>query len=242
MSSKSHFFVLLFPFLCLFGSCTSGQKQAESSLSPVAFSEKLKASPQAVVLDVRTPGEFQKGHLAGAINYDWNGKDFGRQIAGLDKEKPVFVYCLGGGRSESAAQKMRAEGFREVYELEGGMLKWRGAGLPETTGEPLAAGGMSYARFEELTGSGKLVLVDFYADWCGPCKKLKPILEEIEKEMSGNLVVVRIDVDAHSELSGRLGIDAIPELRLYKNKKQIWTQKGLMSKEELRTRIQAGLL
>lgn len=242
MNSKRYFLPSLIALFCFLGSCTTGQRQKNASLSPTAFSEKLKATPNAVVLDVRTPGEFEKGHLANAVNYDWNGKDFSRQIENIDKPKPVFVYCLSGGRSASAAQKMRAEGFSEVYELEGGMLKWRSAGLPETVSEGDAAGGMTAARFEELTGSGKLVLVDFYADWCGPCKKMKPTLEEIEREMSGSIVLLRINVDEHPELSNLLQIDAIPEFRLYKNKNLVWSHKGMASKEELVTHIQAGLL
>lgn len=242
MSGKHPFIVLCILFLVGLGSCTTGQKQTNTLLSPKAFSEKLNATPTATVLDVRTPGEYAKGHLANAVNFDWNGKDFGGQIGQLDKSKPVFVYCLGGGRSASAAQKMRAEGFSEVYELDGGILKWRSAGLPETTAENNMAGGMTVARFEELTGSDKLVLVDFYADWCGPCKKMKPTLEEIEREMSGNLVVLRINVDENPELSNSMHIDAIPELRLYRNKSMIWSKKGLTPKEELLTHIQAGLL
>ena len=242
MSGKQHFILLCIAFLLGLGSCTTGQQQTNTLLSPKSFSDKLNTTPAATVIDVRTPGEFAKGHLANAVNYDWNSKDFDSQIRQLDKSKPVFVYCLGGGRSASAAQKMRAEGFKEVYELDGGMLKWRSAGLPETTTEGNTAGGMSVARFEELTGSDKLVLVDFYADWCGPCKKMKPTLEEIEREMSGSLMVLRINVDENPNLSNSLHIDAIPELRLYRNKSMIWSKKGLTPKEELVTHIQAGLL
>lgn len=242
MSGKHPFIILCILFLVGQASCTTGQKQTNTLLSPIAFSEKINMTPDAAVLDVRTPGEYAKGHLALAVNYDWNGKDFGRKIESIDKSKPVFVYCLGGGRSASAAQKMRAEGFREVYELDGGMLMWRSAGLPETTVDNNTAGGMSVARFEELTGSDKLVLVDFYAEWCGPCKKMKPTLEEIEREMTGNVVLLRINVDEHPELSNQLQIDSIPEFRLYKNKILVWTHKGMVSKEELVTHIQAGLL
>lgn len=242
MSGKHQFIFLCISFLLGLGGCTTGQQQTNTLLSPQSFSDKLNATPAATVLDVRTPGEFAKGHLVHAVNYDWNGKSFGIQINQLDKSKPVFVYCLGGGRSASAAQKMRAEGFREVYELDGGMLKWRSAGLPETTAEDNAVGGMSVARFEELIGSDKLVLVDFYADWCGPCKKMKPTLEEIEREMSGTLMVLRINVDENPDLSNSMHIDAIPELRLYRKKSMIWSKKGLTPKEELVTHIQAGLL
>ena len=112
-------------------SCADGQAQ-QTDLAPTAFSDRLKEVPDAQLLDVRTPGEFSEGHLANAKNFDWNGTEFNAQISGLDKSKPVFVYCMSGKRSAAAAEKMRAEGFTEVYELEGGISAWRGANLPET--------------------------------------------------------------------------------------------------------------
>ena len=66
--------------------------------------------------------------------------------------------------------KMRADGFKEVYELQGGIMKWRGANLPETTSTVVLAMGMSKQHYDSLLVSDKLVLIDFYADWCAPCK------------------------------------------------------------------------
>lgn len=105
---------------------------SKSKLSPLGFSEKMKALPSAPVLDVRTPAEFAEGHLTNALNYDWNGSAFDKQIAGLDKSKPVLVYCRSGSRSAAAAAHMRAIGFTEVYEMDGGFVDWRNANLPET--------------------------------------------------------------------------------------------------------------
>lgn len=112
------------------GSCTQGQNKA--SLAPQEFELKLKQSVNAIVLDVRTPEEFASGHIAKARNIDWNGDNFERQLVQLDKTKPIFVYCLRGSRSASAAAKMRAIGFKQVYELDGGIAKWQSAKLPVT--------------------------------------------------------------------------------------------------------------
>ena len=119
----------------LFNSCTNGQTTSgnKTTLSATEFADKVKELPIAPILDVRTPEEFEKGHLANALNYDWNGNEFDKQIAPLDKAKPVFVYCLSGCRSSSAANKMRANGFKQVYEMDGGIMQWRAAKLPETT-------------------------------------------------------------------------------------------------------------
>ena len=108
--------------------CSQGQ--ITSSLPPQEFANKIKQSGEATVLDVRTPEEFASGHIAKARNIDWNGDSFEKEVSQLDKSKPVFVYCLRGPRSSSATAKMRSMGFKEVYELNGGLTKWLADNLP----------------------------------------------------------------------------------------------------------------
>lgn len=215
----------------LFGSCSDAQNKS-SNLSAAEYALKMKEIPNAPVVDVRTPEEFDNGHLPKAKNINWNGNNFETKIGGLDKAKPVFVYCLSGGRSGSAAKKMRGMGFREVYELDGGILKWRGANLPEA-GKENNLVGMSKAQFNQLLVSDKPILIDFYAEWCGPCRKMKPYFEEITKEMADKVKVIRIDGDANQALMKEMDIDALPTLFLYKNKKQTWRNTGYLSKEEI---------
>ena len=150
------FFSLLIVSATLFNSCSNGQTgTTKTNLAPTEFAEKIKELPSATILDVRTHEEFANGHLPNAINIDWNGNDFEQQIASLDKSKPVFVYCLSGGRSSSAAKKMRSEGFEEVYELKGGIMKWRAANLPESSDKTRTSKGLSKQQFEELSKSNK---------------------------------------------------------------------------------------
>lgn len=223
----------------VFNSCTNGQTQnPKTNLSATEFYNKIKELPAAPVIDVRTPDEFSKGHLINALNYDWNGKEFDKQIASLDKSKPVFVYCLSGGRSSSAANKMRSDGFGQVYEMEGGIMKWRGANLPETTVNTKATNGMTKQQFEALLNSDKLVLIDFYADWCAPCKKMKPYLDDISKDMSNLVVVIRINADDNQTLCKELKINELPVLQLYKDKTLTWTNTGFIDKAEVLKQLQ----
>jgi thioredoxin len=218
----------------LFIGCVNGQnKSVKTSLSATEFAEKIKQMPKSPVIDVRTPDEFSKGHLKSAKNININGNDFNEQISKIDKSKPVFVYCLSGARSSSAASYMRSSGFKEVYELSGGIMKWRAANLPETTENEVKSTGMTKKQFDNLLNSNKLVLIDFYADWCAPCKKMKPYLEEISKDMADKVLVIRINADDNQALCKELKIDALPVLSLYKNKSLIWTNKGYISKEDV---------
>jgi len=222
----------------LFYSCINGQTQSNLNLVATEFANKIKELPNASIVDVRTPEEFLKGHIQNALNYNWNGNEFDKQIALLDKSKPVFVYCLSGGRSSSAANKMRSDGFTKVYELEGGIMKWRSLNLPETTDNTVKSAGMSRTQFDALLNSNKLVLIDFYAEWCNPCKKMKPYLDEISKEMASKVMVIRINVDDNKTLCQELKIDALPVIKIYKNKTLIFTNTGFIGKAEMVKQLQ----
>ncbi|TAE89652.1 MAG: rhodanese-like domain-containing protein [Bacteroidetes bacterium] len=83
-----------------------------------------------VLLDVRTPGEYKKGFIAGATLMDIFSDDFDAKLALLDKSKTYYVYCAKGGRSEECSEKMMALGFKRVFDLDGGISGWKDSGLP----------------------------------------------------------------------------------------------------------------
>jgi thioredoxin len=215
--------------LLFFINCSNGQN-AKSNVDANAFNELVKASNQAQLIDVRTPEEFAKGHLINALNFDWNGNEFDKQVSSLNKEEAVFVYCLSGGRSSAAAAQLRQSGFKNVIELNGGIMKWRGANLPETTEATIQNTGMNVADFQKLTQSDKIVLIDFYADWCAPCKKMKPYLMEIQEELKASVVLIRINADDNQALCKSLKIDALPVLQVYKAGQLTWNQIGFVDK------------
>jgi thioredoxin len=219
-------------------SCSIGQGSTKTDLSPTEFSKQLSETENPTILDVRTPSEFGEGHIQNALNIDWNGSSFDAQVSKLDKNTTVFVYCLSGGRSGSAASQLRSNGFKNVLELDGGMMAWRSAGLPETTDTKVVKSkGMTTSEFEKLLQTDKAVLVDFYAEWCGPCKKMKPSILAIENEMAANVKVIRVDVDKHVDLVNSFAIQEIPILRVYKQGKITWEQKGFVEKEEIKKNL-----
>lgn len=93
--------------------------------------------------------------------------------------------------------------------------------------------------FEKLINSDTPVLIDFYADWCGPCKAFAPILKEIKKEVEDNVRVVKIDVDKNKTISAKLQIRSIPTIHLYRNGNLHWEAKGVQSKSEILQRIES---
>ncbi|WP_144282083.1 thioredoxin domain-containing protein [Chryseobacterium echinoideorum] len=223
-------------FLIILTACGKAQNNKhESSLSVSEFSEKLNKTKDVQLVDVRTSGEFRNGHLKNAMNIDWNAGDFSEKAKALDKDKPVFVYCMSGPRSTAAAAKLQEMGFENVYEMQGGMMKWRNAGLPEIKASTSA--GMSLIQYNELLKNETPVLVDFYAEWCAPCKKMEPYLNKMAAEMPDKVKVVRINADENTKLCKELNVSALPVLKLYKNNDLVWDNLGFASEEEVKKQI-----
>jgi rhodanese-related sulfurtransferase len=123
-----HYVFIVLLFSAIVGSCASG---AQGLNIDAATFEKGIAQPQIQLLDVRTPAEYKEGHLRNAILANWNEREeFKKQISLLDKNKPVYAYCRSGARSSAAAAQLKKEGFKEVYNLEGGIIAWKGANKP----------------------------------------------------------------------------------------------------------------
>lgn len=101
-----------------------------TELSVTEFQKKLNADNTAILLDVRTPEEFVKGHLQNAIAINFFDPDFKEKVGKLDKTKPVYVYCAAGGRSAKALKVLQESGFKRAYNMLGGLNSWQAAGLP----------------------------------------------------------------------------------------------------------------
>jgi rhodanese-related sulfurtransferase len=91
------------------------------------FEAKLSELEDAVLLDVRTQGEYDDGHLAGSVMIDYRGVEFREKVSELDSDKPVLVYCRSGRRSHQAFMVLEELGFKEIYEMQGGMNAWEEA-------------------------------------------------------------------------------------------------------------------
>lgn len=89
------------------------------------------------------------------------------------------------------------------------------------------------SSFKNIIDSEVPVLVDFYADWCGPCKMLAPILKQVKDDMGNGLKIVKIDVDKNQKLASKYNVRGVPTMMLFKNGKQLWRQSGVLQKNDI---------
>ena len=97
------------------------------------------------------------------------------------------------------------------------------------------------ASFSEIVNGDKPVLIDFYADWCGPCKMLSPIIQEVAKNLSGKVRVIKIDVDKNPALSDKFQIRGVPTMMLFKDGSPVWRQSGVLQKEQIINEIESTI-
>jgi thioredoxin 1 len=90
------------------------------------------------------------------------------------------------------------------------------------------------ANFKDIVESQENVLVDFYAEWCGPCKTLAPILKQVKDDLGDQIRIVKVDVDKHQDLAAKMGVRGVPSLFFYKNGKLIKSLSGVLAGQEIK--------
>lgn len=96
-------------------------------------------------------------------------------------------------------------------------------------------------KFNEIINSTQLTLVDFYADWCGPCKMMSPILQEVKTAVKDDAKIIKINVDQHQDLAAEFMVRGVPTLMLFKEGKMLWRQSGVLSTQDLVSLIRQHL-
>ena len=94
--------------------------------------------------------------------------------------------------------------------------------------------------FNTIINSETPVLVDFFADWCGPCKMLAPILKQVKEELGDAIKIVKIDVDKNQPLAAKYQVRGVPTMILFKNGKPVWRQSGVLQKSDIITIINSN--
>ncbi|NCI47147.1 rhodanese-like domain-containing protein [Sediminibacterium soli] len=223
-------FFLLFCFFAVFFS------SAQQSLLPAQFEKKMQ-SGNVQLLDVRTIKEYQTGSLETALQADWlNSKEFSDRTGYLDKNKPLLVFCASGMRSAEAAKWLQQQGFKDVSNMEGGMIAWRKSGKPVAVREEGTKSLFTLDSYQAKIKSSSLVLVDVGAPWCPPCRKMEPVIRQLLNE-TPKLLLLQVEAGIDIDIMNAEKVEGIPTFIVYKNGRETWRKQGLVTIEELRKQV-----
>ena len=220
--------------IAFFVSCGNTKSQVIEDVNAEKFHQLIEKG-DGIIIDVRTTQEFSSGHIIDATNIDYYSKDFVDKLNFVRKDVPIYVYCRSGGRSSSAANKMEKLGFTKVYNMLGGIGSWKSVEyeiVKSKKGKKLKQPQFTKTQLNEILNNNKTVLIDFSTQWCVPCKKMRPVIEEIQRENS-KVKVLFIDADANKELVKRYKIKGVPVFIVFKNGAEVFRNVGVITKNDL---------
>ena len=221
-----HNFINLLSITFTLISCNS-KSQTNLNISTDEF-EKGISKQNSQLLDVRTADEYQDGHLKNAFLADWNKQEqFKERVQALDKTKPIYVYCLSGGRSGAASAWLKQNGYTSVYNLEGGINAWKRNNKDVEGASNIKQ--ITLAEYQNQIPKNKAVLVDIGAVWCPPCKKMAPIVDSLKSISNKTYDIFKIDGGEQTELAKQLNATTFPTFIIYKNGKEVWRKQGIIT-------------
>jgi thioredoxin len=194
------------------------------------------AKNKGTLLDVRTVSEFENGHIEKSGQLNYYALDFRKMLLLLPKNEPIYLYCNTGWRSKKAAEILSENGYNQVYNLEKGIMEWELNDFPVKVSPNAKADTkdkMEFDEFNALIKSEGIVFFDFYAPWCGPCRKMMPDIDELQKEYKQSVSVVKINADASKKLVKELRVNSVPFLLMFKDGKKVYEHYGLLQKKDL---------
>ena len=218
-------------FLCTFAQI--------KTVSVEEFEKLLTNCKGEQLIDIRTPQEFEKYRIRSARNMDSRNTDFRKNIETLNKNKPVFIYCLSGARSKASLEVFQELGFKTVYDLGGGINAWSKAGMPidqDLSGK----GELSVQSYDSIVSGKGYVLVDFYAPWCKPCQKMLPVVQDLAKTYPDKFQLLTVDFDKNRLLSKEKNVKSVPYLVIFKDGKKIWEKLEETTREEILKVLKIG--
>lgn len=211
-----------------------------TSLSAVEF-KALIDKKNGLLLDTRSAPEFARGHIAGAMLIDLQSPTLQQTLLALPKNKPLYLYCYSGARSMNTAQFLVQNGYTNVFNMQRGLIDWSRNNFPLTTNDAAQLqpqpDAVTVEAYQKLVQKKGLLLIDFYAPWCVPCKQMQPMIEELKKEYAGRVEVIRANYDASKELANKLNVTTVPYFVFLRGSSVLYTKEGLTSKQELKTQF-----
>ena len=231
----------LFSLTC-FISCFNVNNNQIKSIDILELS-KFSNFDNVTLLDVRTDEEIENGCLFNSTHIDYYDENFLYKINLLNKNKPIYIYCKVGGRSSKAAEKILNAGFKNVYNLQGGFLKWSNYKFPVQINNKLSVRSSNqkyrFHNLDSLKANNNNILIYISTKWCAPCREMSPLIDKLENEFSEKLEIVKFDLDENNFLNQTYNISSIPMFVLYQNSEEVWRKNGIIAYDEIVRKIKS---
>ena len=229
--------LFIFTIIC---SCEINNPSSSINNVNILNLSELTRDGEYALLDVRTNEERLNGYIANSTHIDYYDEAFYNKINFLDRNKPIYIYCKVGGRSSKAATKIINAGFKKVFNLEGGFLKWSSNNLPiqltKNLNEEITQEYNKLSLDSAITSNDNLLLY-ISTKWCVPCKRMNPVVDSLSNNFAKDVKILKLDLDRNMFLNELYDIKSIPLFVLYKNNKQVWFKNGIIAYSELATKI-----
>ena len=194
-------------------------------------------SENAIILDVRTKDEASHGYIPNATFIDYYANDFDNKVKLINKNTTIYVYCKSGGRSSKVVEKMSKMGFIDVYNLDGGFMRWKKANLPfnieSLSNYKSEENIFTQTYIDSILFNNSNVLLYISTKWCMPCKKMEPVIDKVDVNLKDKVLVLRLDPDDNPFITKKYDILSIPTYVLYKNNLEVWRKNGIIAYSEL---------
>ena len=226
---------LLFLIIIFFISC-SNKNTLVYKKTDILSLDKILNDTDIIILDVRTLEEINAGYITNSTFIDYYDKNFENKINLIDRSKKIYTLCKSGGRSVKAAEILSKNGFRNVYNLEGGFMRWKANKMPYdinlVNNDSSNTDLISEISLDSLIKNNTNTLIYISTKWCSPCKKMEPIIDKIVDNNS-SLKVIKIDLDANTYAQERFDVKSLPTLVLYENNSVVWHKNGIIAYDDL---------
>ncbi len=206
---------------------------------------ELIANTNGILLDVRTDSEYKNTHIPDAGNLNFYALNFRKRLNLLPRNQPIYLYCNTGYRSEKAAEILIENGYTDVYNLQHGIMEWELFNLPvvvEPDARPDTDNKMTPEQYHAILSEGSPVFFDFYAPWCGPCRKMMPMIDSLMVEYHPQIEMHKINVDASKKLVKELKLIGVPYLVLQDKGVVLFSRNGSATRNELTSAFDQTLM
>ena len=228
--------IIYLSIVILLSTCSQNVNSNYKNITTEDANSILEAE-NAIILDVRTKDETSNGYIPNATFIDYYANDFDNKVKLINKNTTIYVYCKSGGRSSKVVEKMSKMGFIDVYNLDGGFMRWKKANLPfnieSLSNYKSEENIFTQTYIDSILFNNSNVLLYISTKWCMPCKKMEPVIDKVDVNLKDKVLVLRLDPDDNPFITKKYDILSIPTYVLYKNNLEVWRKNGIIAYSEL---------